>query len=86
MAEIKSAVELAMERTKGIHLSHEEKEKMKEEEMHSKAHSLVNHILEADFRSGEVERELDRFNPDQREHLEKLFFRYLSEAIRSRPG
>lgn len=81
MAEIKSAVELAMEKTKGMHLSREEKEKIKEEELHSKAQSLVNRFLEADFRPGEVEKELARYTPDQREHLEKLIFRSLCEAI-----
>lgn len=81
MAEIKSAVELAMERTKGLRLSHEEKEKLKEEEVQSKAHSLVNRYLEVDFHLREVERELDRVDPTQRQHLEKLFLQYLTEAI-----
>ena len=74
MAEIKSAVELAMEKTKGMHLSREEKEKIKEEELHSKAQSLVNRFLEAGFRPGELEKELHPYTPDQREHLEKLIF------------
>jgi hypothetical protein len=81
MAEIKSAVELAMERTKGLRLSHEEKEKLKEEEIQSKAHSLMKRYLEVDFHLREAERELDRFDPTQRRHLEKLFIQYLSEAI-----
>ena len=37
MAEIKSAIELAMEKTKDFHLSREEMNKLKEEEMQSKA-------------------------------------------------
>ena len=81
MAEIKSAVELAMEKTKGMHLSREEKEKIKEEELHSKAQSLVNRFLEEDFRPGGVEKELARYTPEEREHLEKLIFRSLCEAI-----
>ena len=81
MAEIKSAVELAMEKTKGMHLSREEKEKIKEEELHSKAQSLVNRFLEEDFRPGGVEKELARYTPDEREHVEKLIFRSLCEAI-----
>jgi hypothetical protein len=81
MAEIKSAIELAMERTKGLRLSQEEMEKLKEEEIQSKAHSLVNRYLEVDFHLREVERELDRVDPTQRQYLEKLFIQYLSEAI-----
>ncbi len=81
MAEIKSAVELAMERTKGLRLSHEEMEKMKEEEIQAKAVSLVNRYLEVDFHLREVEKELAKFNPQQRKHLEQLFLQNLIEAI-----
>jgi hypothetical protein len=81
MAEIKSAIELAMERTKGLRLSQQEMDKLKEEEIQSKAHALVNRYLEVDFHLREVERELDRFDPAERQHLEKLFIQYLSEAI-----
>jgi len=81
MAEIKSAVELAMERTKGLHLSHEEKEKLKEEEVQSRAHSLVNRYLEIDFHLREVEKELARVDPSQRQYLENLFIEYLVESI-----
>ena len=81
MAEIKSAVELAMERTKGLRLSHEEREKLKEEEMQSKAAGLVNRFLEVDFHLRDVEKELAKFEPRQRKHLEKLFLQHLVEAI-----
>ena len=81
MAEIKSAVELAMEKTKGMQLSREEKEKIKEEELHSRAQGLVNRFLEVDFHLKEVEKDLAKFNPDQREHVEKLMLHYLCEAI-----
>jgi hypothetical protein len=81
MGEIKSAIELAMEKTKGLQLSSEEKEKLKEEELHSKAHSLVNRFLVVDFHLKEVEKELAKYHPDQREHLERLILSYLCEAI-----
>ena len=81
MAEIKSAIELAMERTKGLGLSPEEKEKLKDEEIQSRAHSLVNRFLEVDFHFKEVEKELSKYNPQQREHLEDLVFGTFSEAI-----
>jgi hypothetical protein len=81
VAEIKSAIELAMEKTKGLHLSREEKEKLQEEELHSKAHTLVNRFLEVDFHLKEVEKELSKYDPLQREKLEKLIVQYLTEAI-----
>ena len=81
MAEIKSAVELAMERTKGLRLSHEEKEKIKEEEIQSKAVGLVNRYLEVDFHLREVEKELAKVDPSQKQHLEELFIQNLTEAL-----
>ena len=81
MAEIKSAVELAMEKTRDLRLSPEEKEKLKEEEMHSKAHSFVNRFLEVDFHLREVEKDLRKYNPEQRKQLEKFMLQYLAEAI-----
>jgi len=81
MAEIKSAIELAMERTKDLRLSHEELEKIKEGELQTKVQSLVNRYLEVDFHLREVEKELAKADPQQRLHLEKLFLQALSEAI-----
>jgi hypothetical protein len=81
MAEIKSAVELAMERTKGLRLSHEEKEKIKEEEIQTRAVGLVNRYLEVDFHLREVEKELSKADPSQKKHLEQLFIQNLTGAL-----
>ena len=82
VGEIKSAVELAMEKTKGMQLSREEKEKLKEEELHSRAQGLVNRFLEVDFHLKEVDKELAKYDPGQRGHMEKLMLHYLCEAIK----
>lgn len=81
MAEIKSAVELAMEKTKGLRLSQEEMEHLQEEEMQTKAHGLANRFLEVDFHFREVEKELARFSSNQRKELEGLMIQYLGEAL-----
>jgi hypothetical protein len=81
MAEIKSAIELAMEKTKDFHLSREEMNRLKEDEMQAKARSLVNRFLEVDFHFKEVEKELLKFTPAERTPIEKLMRRYLAEAI-----
>ncbi len=81
MAKIKSAVELAMEKTKSLHLSLEEKEKLKEEEFSSKTLPLLNRLREANFHPKEVEKELQKYSPEQRNQLEKLLFHSLAEAI-----
>jgi len=81
MAEIKSAIEIAMERTQGLRLSSEEKEKMKEEEFQSKAHALVNRFLEVDLHFREVEKELSRYSSGQRIQLENIMIRDLVAAL-----
>jgi hypothetical protein len=81
MGEIKSAIELAMERTNSLHLSREEKEKLKEEEVKSKAQGLCNRFLAGDFHSRELERELISYPPEQRAQVEKSLFHCLTEAI-----
>jgi hypothetical protein len=81
MAEIKSAVELAMEKTKDLQLSQDEMNKIKEEEMKSKAQGLVNRFLEVDFHRKEVEKELSKFTPEEQKELAKLLLYHLSEAI-----
>jgi hypothetical protein len=81
MAEIKSAVEIAMERTKGLRLSPVEKEKLKEEEFQSRARALVNRFLEVDLPFREAEKELGKYEPDERARLEKLMVRALAEAL-----
>jgi len=81
MAGIKSAIELAMEKTKDFHLSREEMNKLKEEEIQAKARSLVNRFLEVDFHLKEVEKELLKFIPGERKQIEQLMRQYLAEAI-----
>jgi hypothetical protein len=81
MSEIKSAVEIALEKTKGLDLSREEKEKLREEEIDQKARSLVIRYLEVDFNFREYEKELSRIDPEQRPHLEKRILHELIEAI-----
>ncbi len=81
MAEIKSSIEIAMEKTKGLILSREEMQKIKDEELRTKAQSLVHRFLEVDFHLREVEKELAKLEADQKKILEKLIWELLIEAI-----
>lgn len=81
MAEIKSAIEIAMERTRGLRLSSEEKEKLREEEFQSKAHALVARFLEVDLHFREVEKELAKYPSEQRTQLEKIMIRDFVQAL-----
>jgi hypothetical protein len=81
MSEIKSAVEIALEKTKGLDLSREEKEKLREEEIDQKARSLVTRYLEVDFNFRDCEKELSRIDPEQRPQLEKRILHEFGGAI-----
>lgn len=81
MAEIKSSIEIAMEKTKGLILSREERQKIKDEELRTKAQSLVHRFLEVDFHLREVEKELAKLEGNQKKILEKLIWQQLIEAI-----
>lgn len=81
MAEIKSAIEIAMEKTKTLRLSSEEKEKIKEEELQSKAHALANRFLAVDLHFREVEKELAKYSSAQRDQLEKIMLADLVETL-----
>lgn len=81
MAEIKSSIEIAMEKTKGLILSREEMQKIKDEELRTKAQSLVHRFLEVDFHLREVEKELAKLEGNQKKILEQLIWQQLIEAI-----
>ncbi len=81
MAKIKSSIELAMEKTASYKLSVEEKEKIQEEEIRSKAMGFVNRFLEAGLHFREVEKELSKYESDQRTQLERFMIFDFVKAI-----
>lgn len=81
MAEIKSSIEIAMEKTKGLILSRAEMQKIKDEELRAKAQSLVHRFLEVDFHMREVEKELAKLEAEQKKILEKLIWQQLIETM-----
>ncbi len=81
MAKIKSTIELAMERTKEMIPSASEKEKIREEEVRSKAQILVNRFLHVALPFKEVEKELAQYDPEHRKKIEGIMLRCLGEAI-----
>jgi len=81
MAEIKSAIEIAMERTQTLRLSSEEKERIKAEELQSKAHGLVNRFLEVDLHFRELAKELTKYSSEQRSQVEKIMIADFAAAM-----
>lgn len=60
MAEIKSTLELALERTKNLSISEEEKEEIKKKEILLKASGMFNRYMEDYVSVGDVMREIGR--------------------------
>jgi hypothetical protein len=76
MGEIKSTLELAMERTKKIVISKKEKEEMKQKEILQKAISLFHRYREGPLSLYEVQKEID--------HLEENAAKTVKKALLSR--
>ena len=80
MAEIKSTIDLVMEKTKGLSLTEEDKQNLKIEEDRRKAQAQVNRYLQGDMG-------LDEFlehGASSPEVIQREIFRVLVEALR--PG
>lgn len=79
MGEIKSTLELAMERVQKIDVSSEEMEQLRREEYISKAKGMVNRYLNRGLHIEGLIKELDRFNGNQKDIIyEALMFEFVN--------
>lgn len=65
MAEIKSAIELAMERTKTLIMDDAEKKKLAAKELEGKIRAILRRYKEGIIQTGGVEKELDAISGDE---------------------
>jgi len=80
MGEIKSALELAMERSKKYPISEEEKEKIRQKEILQKASGLFYRYREGHLSLHEIEREIGRLEDKAREGVKEAL---LSQWLKS---
>jgi hypothetical protein len=66
MAEIKSTLELAMERTKKIAISKEEREEIKRKEISQKVNGLFHRYMEGHLSLHEILKEIERMDEETR--------------------
>jgi hypothetical protein len=78
MAEIKSTIDLIMERTKGLTLSSEEKERLDEEKRVRGAQGLVQRYLRGDLSLDELSRQMEEGSSNSR----KAMMQALVEGMR----
>ena len=81
MGEIKSVLELAMERSKKVVISNEEREKIKEKEILQKAMGLFHRYQEGHLSLNEMMREIDRTDEKIREKVKKVLFSQWVDAL-----
>jgi hypothetical protein len=72
MAEIKSALELAMEKSKKYVISDEERERIKEKEILQKATGLFHRYKEGHLSLSEMMREIERTDKKMRERVKEV--------------
>jgi hypothetical protein len=87
MAEIKSTLDLIMERTAELNLSDQEKAELKNEERRRKVKGLAVRLLEGNLGPAALEREASTWEGENRERLgRELAWELLSLTDLDRPG
>lgn len=81
MGEIKSALELAMERSKKYAISDAEREKIKEEEVLQKAIGLFHRYKEGHVSLSEIKREIERMDEKTRDKVKETLLSQWVDAL-----
>ena len=81
MGEIKSSLELAMEKTKRFSISDKEKEEMKQKEVFQKATSLFHRYREGHLSSNEILKEIERMEKKTRTAVKELLLSQWIDAL-----
>lgn len=81
MAEIKSTLELAMEKTKKISISGEEKEEIKRKELYQKASSLFHRYIEGHLPWNEILKEMEKMEEKTKSAVKEGLLFQLIDAL-----
>ncbi len=81
MDELKSSMEIALERTKNLRLSKEEREGLKRDEFVTKAKALISKYLESNGKPEDWSREFSRMGETERELLAREMMNLLMAKI-----
>jgi DNA-binding LacI/PurR family transcriptional regulator len=85
MAEIKSSIELAMERTKGLTFTDEERRKLQEEKERRLAQAVVSQYVRGEINLSELERKRLEASPSARLALDRALLESLSWGMDNFP-
>lgn len=81
MGEIKSSIELALERSRRLTLTEEEREEIKRKEIEEKAHRIFHRYLEGSFSLHEMGREVERVDEPYRAKVKAVLLKALIDAL-----
>ncbi len=81
MGEIKSTLELAMERTRKLAITQEEKEEIKRRELLKKATGLSHRYMEGHVPLHEILREIERMTDQEKSKVKKVLLSQWMEAL-----
>jgi hypothetical protein len=81
MGEIKSTLELALERTRKLPITQEEREEIKRQEVLKKATGLSHRVMEGHVPLHEVLREIERMTDQEKSKMKKLLLSQWMEAL-----
>jgi hypothetical protein len=81
MGEIKSSVEIAVEKTKHLKMTREESERFKREELMHKAEGLANRYLSGEYNLEQVEDEIEKTPQGEQEELLHTVVSYFTHDI-----
>lgn len=81
MAEIKSTLELALERTRKLAMTQEEKEEIKRQELLKKATGLSRRYVEGHAPLHEILREIERMTDQEKSKVKQLLLSQWMEAL-----
>jgi hypothetical protein len=81
MGEIKSTLELALERTRKLAMTQEEREEIKRQELLKKATGLSHRYMEGHVPLHEILREIERMTGQEKSKVKKLLLSLWMEAL-----
>jgi len=81
MGEIKSTLELALERTRNLSMTPEERQEIKRQEVLKKATGLSHRYMEGHVSLHEVLREIERMTDEEKSKVKKILLSHWMEAL-----
>ncbi len=81
MAEIKSTLDIVMQRTKGLRMSEADREQMHQEDLSQKAKGLCNRYLDGQINWEAVEGDFQKRDDRDRSSIKKAFYNHLLKSL-----